>query len=166
MLLEQPISDLLAQLRWLTEELSDGQYTQTIPVLGGATLGQHVRHILEFFLELDTGYKLGTVNYDQRKRDYLIESDRFIARAQIERIMEGLCKPDRDLLLVNEMGIGDPVEIKISTNYCRELIHNFEHTVHHMALMRIGIVLLTDILLPEEFGVAASTIKFRKACAQ
>ena len=166
MLLEQPISDLLAQLRWVTQELSDGQYTEPIPVLNGATLGQHLRHILEFFQELDKGYNLGIVNHDQRKRDYLIETSRAIAIEQIEKIRQGLCKPDHDLFLVNEMGIDDPVEVKINTNYCRELIYNFEHMVHHMALMRIGIVTLTGIGLPEEFGVAASTIKFRKACAQ
>jgi hypothetical protein len=56
--------------------------------------------------------------------------------------------------------------IIISTNYFREVAYNIEHTIHHMALIRVGINETTNILLPENFGVASSTIKYRKQCAQ
>jgi hypothetical protein len=164
--LKHPITDLLEQLEFIIEKLSDDQYTAPVSLLSNATIGQHARHIIEFFLELDKGYYNGIVNYDKRKRDYEIESNRYFAIQKLDEIKNRLLSDDKNLLLKIELSAEDCSEIEVKTNYFRELIYNLEHTVHHMALMRIGVASVSDILLPEKFGVAASTIKFRKACAQ
>jgi hypothetical protein len=164
--LKHPIADLLEQLQFVIEELSDDQYTAPVSLLSNATIGQHARHIIEFFLELDKGYYDGVVNYDQRKRDHQIESNRYFAIQKLNEIKTSLSNADKNLLLSIELNAGENAAIEIKTNYFRELIYNLEHTVHHMALMRIAIASVSDILLPEKFGVAASTIKFRNACAQ
>jgi len=54
----------------------------------------------------------------------------------------------------------------VETNYYRELIYNLEHTIHHMALIKVGINEVSCIAVPEGFGIATSTIKFRRSCAQ
>jgi hypothetical protein len=54
----------------------------------------------------------------------------------------------------------------VSTNYYREVIYNLEHTIHHMALIRVGINELGNIDLPKDFGVAPSTIKYKQLCVQ
>ena len=56
--------------------------------------------------------------------------------------------------------------INIATNYHREIAYNLEHTIHHMALIRVGLTEVAKIELPENFGVASSTVKFRNQCAQ
>jgi hypothetical protein len=44
----------------------------------------------------------------------------------------------------------------------RELVYNIEHVVHHMALVKIGLKeLLPDLDLPDDFGVAVSTIRYQ-----
>lgn len=156
--LREPILNLLEQLQLVITQLSDQQYTTPSPLLSNATIGQHIRHIIEFFSALNNGYDTGIINYDKRKRDYYIESDRHVAIYQLYEIHESFDKPDKVLLLVAEFD----QTVTISTNYFRELLYNLEHVIHHMALIRVAIT----IPLPESFGIASSTLKFRKTCAQ
>jgi hypothetical protein len=150
----------------LLEELTDKQYTQTISVLSNATLGQHVRHSLEFFIELDKGYDRGVVDYDKRIRNQSLESDRNYAIAILINIKNSLAKADKAIKLRAEYGYDESNIVIVNTNYFRELLYNLEHTVHHMAIIRIGVNAISSILLPPEFGVATSTLKYRNVCAQ
>ena len=121
--------------------------------------------MIELFQELFSGYESGSVNYEERKRNYLIESNQHIAIEKLDELSSLLQKPDKSLQLIAEYGNDDPVAV--ATNYYRELIYNIEHAVHHMALIRVAIITETNISLPDSFGVASSTLKFRKAkCAQ
>ncbi len=45
-------------------------------------------------------------------------------------------------------------------------MYTLEHTIHHMALLRIAVYAVSTIELPEDFGVAGSTIKHKKEWAQ
>lgn len=164
--LHQAISDIFMQLNNSIGQLSTSQFTQPISSLSNATIGQHVRHILELFLSLENGYDAGVVNYENRKRDQNIETNKSFALQLMQSIDAGLNKPDKKLVL--EAGYDDLSEdvLQIETNYQRELVYNLEHTVHHMALIRVGLLELSSIELPESFGVASSTIKYRKACVQ
>jgi hypothetical protein len=167
MKLKEPVVNLFEQLQYVLGELPNAQYTQPVPVLSNSSIGQHTRHILEFFIELDNGYQSGIVDYDKRIRNKAIESDRNFALATIQKIAASLVKQDRDLLLQTEGSDENGIySFTVFTNYFRELVYNLEHMVHHMALIRIGVNAISDVIVPDEFGVAASTLKYRKACAQ
>lgn len=46
-------------------------------------------------------------------------------------------------------------------------MYNIEHTIHHLALIKVGLKLVyPDLDLPNHFGVAPSTIKFQQAQLQ
>jgi hypothetical protein len=166
MTLKKPITNLLKQLQYVIDSLSNEQYNAQIKVLSMSSIGQHSRHILEFFIELDNGYELGIVDYDKRVRSHAIESDKFFAVRTLQVIAERLDKPNRKISLDVEYGEGDDAVLKVNSNYYRELVYNLEHMVHHMALIRIGVEATTNLEIPIGFGIAASTLKFRKSCAQ
>jgi len=166
MQLQQTVKSVFVQLSGSLHQLTDAQYVQPSKTLFNATIGQHVRHIIELFVCLEKGYETGLVNYEKRKRDLAIETDRDFANMLLQTIYTNLEKPNKKLLLESNYDEHSIETLTVTTNYYREIIYNLEHTVHHMALIRVGINEVSTITVPEEFGVASSTIKHRKACAQ
>ena len=164
--LYDPISTLFKQLENLLTQLTVDQYSAPIKVLSNSSVGQHVRHVIEFYVELNKGYKRGYVNYEERIRDRAIESDKMVAISKLKQLASSLTKKDKVLGIVASYKMNGEISHRVSTNYERELMYNLEHTVHHMALIRIGVVAVSEIGLPEDFGVAMSTIKFRNVCAR
>ena len=162
--LSQTCSDLLTQLQQLVSGIRDEDFSRPSPALGQNTIGQHIRHTLEFFICFEEGVHRNVINYDKRAHDRLIETDRSIALYTIERILQFIATVDRNKTLKLEIGYdrySDTVAT-IDTNILRELVYNIEHTVHHMAMMKIGIREVAPyITLSEDFGIAVSTMKHR-----
>jgi L-rhamnose isomerase len=166
MLLKKPIQNVFVQLTESLNQLTGAEYSQPSNFLFNASIGQHVRHIIELFLCLENGYQTGVVNYEKRKRDYQIETDKYFAVQLLKDIYHRIERPNIDLVMEAEDYEDGAAIAAIPSNYYREIAYNLEHTIHHMALIRIGISEVSNILLPQEFGVAYSTIKYRKECAQ
>ncbi len=166
MQLKQAVNNVFVQLSGTLQQLSDEEYAKPCASLFKNTIGQHVRHIIELFQCLENGYNTGIVNYEKRKRDALIENDKQMAEKLLHQIHEQLDRPDKVLILEACYDDASSEQLSLSTNYYREVAYNLEHAIHHMALIRIGVNEVSEISLSEEFGVAASTIKHRKQCAQ
>lgn len=166
MMLKQPIQHVFVQLSETLTQLNNEEYSKPSRILVNATIGQHVRHIIELFQCLETGYENGVVNYEKRKRDYQIETNKELASRLLLEIYQHIDKPNKEIILEAEDYCDAVTVVTIPSNYYRELAYNLEHTIHHMALIRVGVNEVSDIRLPEEFGVAYSTMKFRKECAQ
>ena len=166
MQLQTAVNNVFVQLSATLDQLSQDQYTQPCKTLFNATVGQHVRHIIELFQCLENGYDQGLVNYEERKRDIRIESEKDFAAGLLTEVHQGLNRENKDLQLEACYDEHAEAPITLATNFYREVAYNLEHTIHHMALIRVGITEVSDIELPEEFGVASSTIKYRQQCAQ
>jgi hypothetical protein len=166
MQLQQTIKNVFVQLSTTLELLTDAQYVYAGKILSNATIGQHVRHIIEMFICLEEGYTNGKVNYENRKRDSRIETQKDFAISLLHSVYEGLNKENKNIILEAVFSDDAADLINFDTNYYREIAYNLEHTIHHMALIKVGIREVSDIELPEGFGIASSTIKYRKECAQ
>lgn len=160
------VKNSFQQITGILHDLSAEEYGMPSSILLNASIGQHVRHIIELFIELEKGYTNGTVNYEQRKRDNRIETDKYFAVSLLDDILNNVVKEDKPLLLEAGFDSNTEESIQLQTNYYRELAYNIEHTIHHMALIRVGVNALTAVQVKDDFGIASATIKYRKACAQ
>lgn len=163
--LAQACTNILKQLTDLVNAISREDFVRPAPTLSNSTIGQHVRHTLEFFLCFEMGIKSGTINYDKRLHDKLIERDKLIALSTIERIRRVVELTDEKPLLL-EVGY-DVVNdnfVTVETTAMRELVYNIEHAVHHMAIIKIGVREIAGYVeLPSDFGIAASTIRYHES---
>jgi hypothetical protein len=166
MQLQQAVNNAFVQLAATLQQLADSEYKKPCTTLYSNTVGQHVRHIIESFQCLEQGYEKGIVNYEKRKRDVLIETDKELAAKLLKEIHDNLDRNNKELKLEAVYDEHSSAPVIISTNYFREIAYNLEHTIHHMALIRVGVTEVSAISLPENFGVASSTVKYRKQCVQ
>ncbi|MEM9261807.1 MAG: hypothetical protein AAGA62_19350 [Bacteroidota bacterium] len=162
MTLLQQSEAVLCDAQYYLARLSAEEYQQGIPLLSQSTLGQHTRHYIEFYQCLIHQLPSGTVNYDLRLRDTRIEQDPKFAEAAIKRVKEQLIALPPVVSLTLAGTITDNTD-GVATNLARELIYNIEHTIHHLAIIKIGLKLIRpDLGLPESFGIAPSTLAHRK----
>jgi len=98
------------------------------------------------------------INYGNRDRDLEIETNREIAIQKIVEIKKQL----------NSLNISERLHLEIEsytmdTSIERELLYNLEHSIHHQALIKVGLKEQNiGSLVNETFGVAPSTLKYRK----
>ncbi|HYF67050.1 MAG TPA: hypothetical protein VD884_02890 [Ohtaekwangia sp.] len=165
MSLIQACSNIVNQLMQVVHQLDPATYASPSPALSYSSIGQHIRHTVEFFVCFEEGYHTGIVNYDKRAHDKTIESDKTKALNSLEGIgfFIGRLNLEKTLHLeVNYNHERDETET-LATTTKRELVYNIEHAVHHMALIKIGIrELAPEIVLPADFGIAASTIRYKE----
>ncbi len=152
----------LEEIKLVLTSLSNHQYAQRLEVLSGSSIGQHVRHILEFYLCLIQGAKSGAVNYDLRERNLILESEvqsGINTIADIQTQIEAL-GADQNFLLEGDCGIEQAETYSIPTNLQRELCYNLEHSIHHQAIIKIALksILIKPVLI-DSFGVAPSTMR-------
>ncbi|MBS4073092.1 MAG: hypothetical protein KGZ90_17315 [Algoriphagus sp.] len=148
----------LDELNEFLMQLQPEDYSGMSPIFQTASVGQHVRHIIELFSCLIDQYDSGKINYDLRDRSVLLETDAAFAIHSISKIQSKLHLPDKELILEACQGEGSK---KMKTSYFRELWYNLEHCIHHQALIRLACRAIPHIQLKDSFGVAKATLNYR-----
>ncbi len=158
--------ETLAQGEALLAQLTDAEYTRRLPVAFNACIGGHYRHCLDHFRSLLDAATDGDLNYDQRERGTLIETDRFAALNATRELREAYQQLDPIFLC-------RPLNVTCKSSYAtsgsqaspstvgREIMYAVAHAVHHYAL--IGFMAgVMGLALPAGFGIAPSTLKHQK----
>lgn len=155
----------------LLERLDDDVYAKMSLLSSRSSVGAHLRHCLDFYKCFLTGLESGRLDYNCRRRDSLIETDRHYAIQEIQQTIEELRERISifriaPLLVSTEDGTNR--ESWCGSSLVRELEFLRSHTIHHYSL--IAILLRFEGIEPgEEFGVAPSTLLHWQAeatCAQ
>lgn len=159
----------LEEIKQLTIKLSDKEYVYASKLLSGATIGQHIRHILEFYQSVFNGENSKVINYDNRKRNLEIEKNRIVAIQIIDEICTNLIQnlKDKKFVLEGNFCTVEGNQIQIQTTLNRELAYCLEHSIHHQALIKVGLIELEKTnLINNDFGIAPATIRYKKVCVQ
>lgn len=159
---------IAAQMTALLERLDEATFTQPLRIFHGSSIGQHFRHILEFYTCLFEGALRARVDYGSRKRNHSLSESPRAALAVLDYIADTVKKQDEYQWLSVESEFSDDcVEHAKRPVYMssmgRELQYAFDHAVHHLAIIRIGLeVCFPAIPVDEDLGVAPSTLKYKK----
>lgn len=158
---------ILSQLSEQLSKLPKERYSEPLELLSNSSIGQHTRHILEYFECLLEQFPGGIIAYDKRRRDHLTETDLGAALQKIESLNTALStipeeNPSLELHIFFTGNTEEKPQIQ-PTNFYRELTYTFEHALHHIAILKIaikhefpGVGVLPDL------GVAPATIRHRR----
>lgn len=163
--MKKTAKDNLLQLRSLLNTLDETEYTRQHEILSGGTIGQHMRHILEFYLLLVSGSFTGTISYDKRERNPRIENSLSFAIDTINLLIPAmvLLNTEDKVLLEADYTTDGSTENKVNSSVGRELAYCIEHSIHHQALMKAGLIASgISHVIDDNFGVAYSTIRYRE----
>jgi len=150
----------LSEQQELLLKMSDKQYQHQSELLSGASIGQHLRHVVEFYDCLLNGLSQEKINYEKRARSLELENNRKTAIKKISSVIDQLLSLELNSRLYLE--IEDTI---IATSVQRELYYNLEHSIHHQALIKVGLKEQNiGNMVNDDFGVAPSTLKYRKQC--
>ena len=159
MIFAQLTTQLMA-LHHLLTQLSDAQFLHKNIYLGNASIGGHTRHIIELFGCVINGYQAGKTDYFNRQRNMRLENDRNIAIAALLNLAATVNQPDKPMQLALENDCGAATE-HVHTTYYREMVYNMEHTIHHLALIRVALREMKLELVSDDFGIAYSTLAYQ-----
>lgn len=135
---------------------------------GISSIGSHIRHIIEFnaafFIGLEN--EKNFLSYDDRPRNILIEKSRPRAINEIRELQNKF-----EIFEAKKYILKSPYlrlffqltyyskKAEINTTIERELFYVFDHSVHHMAIIKLLSYNL-GFSVPEDFGLSISTSKY------
>ena len=140
-------------------------YTQPVSLFHGSTVGQHFRHILEFYTCLLEGCDAAYVDYSSRQRNDAISEDPLTALSVLETVVQAIpeLNVSQILQVESEFTDTDTKRPAYPSSIGRELQYAFDHAVHHLAIIRMGIEAhFPEVPVEADLGVAPSTLKHRR----
>jgi hypothetical protein len=164
MKVQKSILEIQDQLEFIFSTLENPQYSASLDAFSGSSIGKHVRHIFDFYACILHGCDCGQLDYNDRERNGLIEEDIIAAKVCFNQLADEIEKKDINLQIkvVTDFSCNNNEERPIViSSIGRELMYAFDHAIHHIAIIKMGIKSsFPEILIPAHVGVAPSTIKF------
>jgi hypothetical protein len=158
------LDEVLGQGECLLLGLSDAQYADAAPA--NVSIGAHYRHSLEHFKILFESMNEAEIDYDRRERDERLENERlaalqvtrdfrhaarFLATLPLEREIQARCK-------ISYTSAGS---CATASTIGREILYVVSHAIHHYAMIAL-ICGMRKVPVPDDFGVAPSTLEYQK----
>ncbi len=161
------VRDVLEQGLLLLRTVDEATFGTVAEAPHSASIGQHYRHVLDHFICLAEGIMTGTIDYDRRSRNRDLENQCNSAQEKTEQLMlmfGNLTEAElsASYKVLYSVGYSNDEAQEIDTLLAREIAFCVSHAIHHFAIIRL-VCAHFSIQLPEQFGVAPSTLKHRSA---
>lgn len=156
---------ITGQMSVLLEKLPLYAYTRPVSLFHGSTVGQHFRHILEFYTCLLEGCRTGYLDYSSRRRNDALSEDPQAALQVLESVIREISGLDVHSLVKVESEFCEDNDDRPAymSSIGRELQYAFDHAVHHLAIIRMGLEShFPEIPVAADLGVAPSTLRHRR----
>ncbi|MEI6409550.1 MAG: hypothetical protein WCR52_09220 [Bacteroidota bacterium] len=164
MQIKSAIVDIIRQMNSVLEQIAPQDYRKTLPEFEGGSLGQHFRHILEFFQCLEIAAYKGIVDYAARERNLLYEEHPNLTIEAFESFAAEMANIDVDMPLNVRAEFSGGERPLYQSTIGREMLFVYDHAIHHLAIIKIGLIChFPQIKSEKDLGVSPSTIIARKA---
>ncbi|MCB1176608.1 MAG: hypothetical protein KDK36_03410 [Leptospiraceae bacterium] len=161
MLIAKTVGNLFENLVAILETMEEREFTGKLKVLNETSISSHSRHIYEFGECIISHNQGDILCYDERKRDLNLENSLSITLEKFYNIIQSLYTFNNNYNLKVKHFLGQAGEFITNSNMERELLFVLDHTIHHMAIIRIGLdTELPWIDIPKNFGFTPSTIRY------
>jgi len=161
--------DVLSQGLALLDGIDEGTYSREESGPWGSSIGAHYRHVLDHFLCVIEGLWDYQINYDHRGRNRNIETSVEVARFTTQELLKALQAipahaVQHTCAVTYSVGYGNSDTQSASSTVARELMFSVGHAIHHYAIVKL-LCSLRAVTLPNEFGMAPSTLKYQQGQA-
>ncbi len=158
----EKVYKLIDQLKDSLSQIEDIHFTTSLEPFDGATIGQHTRHVIEHFQCLISSQSTKHINYDNRKRSLVLETNIEQCCAALDQIKTSVRSYDFELEVSQDFLNENNSRGVIKSSYYREVLYNVDHLVHHQALLKIGFMQLQPHMnISKHYGYADATIKHK-----
>ncbi|MEZ4926191.1 MAG: hypothetical protein R3A50_07940 [Saprospiraceae bacterium] len=159
---KEAIIIVVDQIDYILSQIETEDYRRQLPEFDGHSIGQHFRHILEFFQCLGNGMGEGVIDYASRERNMLYEDSPSITASAFRDFIQALEKQDIDSAMKVKAEYGCDERPDYHSSLSRELLFVYDHAIHHLAIIRIGLTChFSYVNMHRDLGVSPSTIKSR-----
>jgi len=156
--------EIIEQGRSYLASISIKDYTAIISPNFISSAGAHMRHIIDHYQALISGFESGLIDYDVRERggEFELSPQRAIEKLnEIADWVEQLTPNQLNTMvtLATEVSVTEQNIQQVQTSVARELVFAGSHAVHHYAMIA-QICFAQKNLQSQLFGLAPATATF------
>lgn len=156
-------TEAIDQALAVVSSITDDNYRDRVE--GRSQPGAHIRHILDHYRALQTGFVDGVVDYDQRRRACDAETQRLCAEQELleaKRWLETLSDEAVAVKVKSEVSLNECCSVTLDSDSTRELLYVLNHTVHHLAYLSL-LLKANNVEVSENVGLAPATASHLRA---